>query len=236
MKKYVLVRLVLVCVAPLCLSASAAGQSAIFNIPSADVTPQGSWGLEANFITKPVSYRDGGFQTYGYRMTHGLTHKTELGANFYLTRDESGTLGQVEFSVKRNLLHSEKHRVSVSAGGVAFVPLRSETDKTAVMVYANARKTVEKLNGLEITGGAYHVSGGGRDFGTRTGAMLAVVQPLSERISFLADWSSGHNQLGYVSAGVNINLTKRQYLTTGYSFGNSGRGNNAFAAYYGVNW
>ena len=64
--------------------------------------------------------------------------------------------------------------------------------------------------------------------------MVGVVQPLSGKFSFVADWYSGNNRLGYASAGFNYNITKRQYLLAGYSFGNSGRGNNALAAYYGV--
>jgi len=87
---------------------------------------------------------------------------------------------------------------------------------------------------MTVTGGVYTVLGGSRDYGTKTGVMLGVVQPIHNRVSFVADWFSGQNRLGYSSAGLNFNITKRQYLLTGYSFGNSGRGNNAFAAYYGV--
>ncbi len=60
----------------------AAAQTTIFNIPSADTQSRGSWGLEGDFITKPVSYRDGGFQTYGYRVSYGLGNRTEVGTNF----------------------------------------------------------------------------------------------------------------------------------------------------------
>ena len=101
------------------------------------------------------------------------------------------------------------------------------------MVYGNASKTIDPLNGMTVTGGVYHMFGGSKDFGTRTGAMLGVVQPASKRVSFVADWYSGKNRLGYATGRLNFNITKRQYFLTGYSFGNSGRGNNAFAAYYG---
>jgi len=64
--------------------------------------------------------------------------------------------------------------------------------------------------------------------------MVGVVQPINRKFSFVSDWFSGHNRLGYASAGVNWNITSRQYLLVGYSFGNSGRGNNALAVYYGI--
>lgn len=214
--------------------ASAVMQSTIFNIPTADTLPRGSWNLEADFITKPVSYRDGGYQTYGYRVAYGLSHKTEIGTNFYYTWDGSASTGQAEFSVKRKVYENERLGITVSGGTVAFVPLKTTNgDRTAVMVYGNASKTIEPLNGLTVTGGVYHIFAGSRDFGTKTGAQVGVVQPINKKFSFVADWFSGKNRLGYSSAGVNYNITKRQYLLTGYSFGNSGRGNNAFAAYYG---
>ena len=214
---------------------AAFGQTTLFNIPTADTLQRGSWGLEGDFITKPVSYRDGGYQTYGYRVAYGLTNKTEIGSNFYLTYDGDKTSAQAEFSLKQNVYRNERFGVTVSGGAVAFVPLRARgTDKTSVMVYGVASKSIEPLNGLTVTGGAYHVFGGSDDFGDKTGAIVGVNQPIAGRLSFVADWFSGKNRLGYASAGLNFNVTKRQYLTTGYSFGNSGRGNNSFAAYYGI--
>ena len=216
------------------ISTSARSQTTIFNIPTAETQTRGSWSIEADFISKPVSYRDGGFQTYGYRVAYGLGNKTEVGTNFYLTKGSGDSVAQAEFSLKQNVYNNEKLGVSVSGGTVVFVPLRSRNgDRTAVMVYANGKKTIEPLNGMTVTGGVYHVFGGPDDFGTRTGAMAGVVQPIAKKFSFVADWFSGKNRLGYASAGVNYNITNRQFLLTGYSFGNSGRGNNALAAYYG---
>lgn len=216
-------------------SVVAFSQTTIFNIPTADTLPQGAWNLEGDLVAKPTKYRDGGFQSYGYRVAYGLNHKTEIGSNFYYTWNGVTSTGQAEFSVKRKVYQSEKHGFSVSAGTVLFVPLRNIAgDRTSVMVYGNARKTVNSLNGMTATGGVYSVFRGSKQFGTRTGAMVGLVQPISKRVSFVTDWFSGNNRLGYASAGVNFNVTSRQYLLTGYSFGNSGRGNNALAAYYGI--
>ena len=65
------------------------------------------------------------------------------------------------------------------------------------MFYANASKKVSAFRGVRLTSGVYSVFGGGRGFGTKTGAMLGVEQPLTRRISLLADWYSGNNRLGY---------------------------------------
>ncbi|MFM9905387.1 MAG: hypothetical protein ACKVQJ_12555 [Pyrinomonadaceae bacterium] len=207
----------------------------IFNIPTADTPSRGTLSVEADFIAKPVRYSDGGYQTYGYRVAYGLSNKTEIGSNFYYTWDGIASTGQVEFSVKRKVYQNERLGLTVATGVVAFVPLKSRNgDRTAVMVYANASKTIKPLNGLSVTGGVYRIIGGSKTFGTRTGAMVGLVQPINGRFSFVADWFSGNNRLGYASAGINFNITKRQYLLAGYSFGNSGRGNNALAAYYGI--
>ena len=83
-------------------------QTTIFNIPTADTLSRGSWNLEADFITKPVSYRNGGYQTYGYRVAYGLNNKTEIGSNFYYSWDGSESTGQAEFSVKRKVYQNER--------------------------------------------------------------------------------------------------------------------------------
>ncbi len=180
-------------------------QTTIFNIPTADTLPKGAWNLEGDLVTKPVRYSDGGFQSYGYRVAYGLNHKTEIGSNFYYSWNGVTSTGQAEFSVKRKIYQSEKHGFSVSAGTVLFVPLKNVTgDRASVMVYGNARKTVNSLNGMTATGGVYSVFRGSRQFGTRTGAMVGLVQPIHKRVSFVADWFSGNNRLGYASAGLNL--------------------------------
>jgi hypothetical protein len=216
---------------------TARAQTTIFNIPSADTLQRGSVNVEADYLTHPVRYANGGYQTLGYRVAYGLTNRTEIGSNFYLTWDGTRSVADVEFSIKRKLYQNEKLGLSVSAGVVAFVPLRDRVgDRTSVMAYAAASKTIERLGGTSVTAGGYHVFRGVNDFGTRTGIMIGLVQPVKGRVSLVADWFSGENRFGYASAGINVNVTKRQYLLAGWSFGNSGRGNNALAVYYGITY
>lgn len=210
-------------------------QTTLINTPTADTLPRGIANVEFDFTVKPAPYSEGGFQTYGYRLSYGLDHKTEIGTNFYFTREGKRPTAQAEISLKRNFYHSEKRGLKVSGGAVALLPLRAAgRDRSSLMFYGVSGKSIRRFRGLTITGGAYHILRGRRDFGTRTGAIIGLNQPISRRIAFVADWYSGSNRIGYSSAGVTINITKKQYLTTGYSFGNTGRGNNALSVYYGV--
>ena len=72
-----------------------------------------------------------------------------------------------------------------------------------------------------------------RDGGTKNGAILAYEQPLTGKLSFIADWYSGKNRFGYAAAGFGLTLTRRSSLYAGYNFGNSGRANNSLGLFYG---
>jgi hypothetical protein len=225
---------IFLCVFVAIASLGAPAQMTLFNIPSTDTLPRGSFYVEADLITKPVSYRNGGFQSYGYRVVYGVDHKTEVGANYFYTGDGGEPSGELSVSVKRNVYSNEKHGVAVSGGAIAFLPLKAGPDgHKALMVYGNVSKVITPLHGLRVTGGFYKVFGGGRDFGTKTGVLLGVEQPIAKKFSFIGDWSSGNNRFGFATAGVNYAITTRQFVMVGYNFGNYGRGNNALAAFYG---
>lgn len=228
-RSFLLVSLFIAC------SYAISAQSTIFNIPSTDVIPEGRFLLEFDFISKFDRYRNGGYQTYGYRTVYGFKRKIEVGANFYYTRGgRDSSPKEFQPSIKWQPYQSEKYGVAVSTGAQFFVPLnKSAGRRTFAMLYANGSKTIKKTKGTRLTGGYYSIFGADRDFGTKRGAILAVEQPLIKRLSFVADWYSGNNRLGYAAAGFNIVLTKRQFLMLGYNFGNFGRGNNAFSAFYG---
>ncbi len=216
------------------MSLMASAQMTIFNIPSTDTLEKKGVYVEADFIAKPVSYDRGGFQTYGYRVVYGLGHKTEVGANFYYTRDGGDAVAELQVNAKQTLYQNEKHGIAATAGVIASTPLRDTRGaKRYALLYSNVSKTIEQLKGLRLTGGVYTVIGAGREFGTKTGAIVGIEQPLTKRVSFLADWFSGKNRFGYASAGLNFAVTKKQFILLGYNFGNSGAGNNSLAVFYG---
>lgn len=210
-------------------------QSTIFNVPSTDVVPQGRLLLELDFVSHFDRYDRGGFQTYGYRTSYGVSKKVEIGANFYYTRaGKDASAMEFQPNIKVQPYANEKYGVAFSGGVQFIVPLnKAAGSRSFALLYVNGSKIINQTNGTRLTGGFYSVVGAERDFGTKSGVLLAVEQPLFRRVSFVSDWQSGENRFGYVSAGLNFVLTPRQYLTLGYSWGNSGRGNNAFSAFYG---
>src|SRR6476469_9630885 len=146
-----------ICALILALAATTLSQTTIFNIPAADTLQRHAVNVEADFLTKPVRYRNNGFQTYGYRLAYGITSKTEIGSNFYLTWDGRRSVADIEFSLKRSIYKNEKLGILSAAGVTAFVPLRPVAgERTSFMVYGTAAKTFRRTAGAQLTGGIYH--------------------------------------------------------------------------------
>lgn len=216
-------------------SYSVSAQTTLFNVPSTDTLPEGKFYIEVDFIAKFEKYDRGGFQTYGYRTVYGVRKNLEVGANFFYTRSGGRTAAK-EFqpNIKYQAYQNEKYGVAVSTGAQFFIPLdKSAGTRTYGMFYANASKTINLLNGLRLTGGFYTMVGTERDFGTKRGVIIGIEQPIVRRLSFIGDWYSGNNRLGYSAAGLNYAISNRQFILAGYNFGNFGRGNNAFSVFYG---
>jgi hypothetical protein len=212
-------------------------QSTIFNIPSTDVVDERAMNFELDFISHFDRFKRGGFQSYGYRTNYGFRKKMEVGANIYFTRAGGGSPAEFQPNLKWKAYENEDRKIAVSTGVQFFVPLnRAAGKRTYGMVYANASKVIKRAGGLRLTGGGYKIIGAARDFGTRHGAIVGVEQPIKWKFSFIADWYSGKNKLGYAAAGINYAFARKQFLTFGYNWGNSGRGNNAFSAFYGFTY
>jgi len=212
-------------------------QTTIFNIPSTDVLPEKLFFVEADFIAHFDSYRNGGFQTYGYRTVYGVRKKLEVGINFFYTRNGVTSPKELQANLKWKAYENEKYGFAVTTGSQLFVPLNKSAGKRVyTMLYSNASKVVKHTRGLRLTGGVYTILGEKREFGTKTGGIIGIEKPIKGRLSFIADWYSGKNRFGYSALGLNYALTKRQFLTLGYNFGNTGRGNNAFSAFYGFTY
>lgn len=230
MSKVRLLLLVLICVA--CTHAAAA-QSTIFNVPSTDSLETKRIMVEADFIAHFDKYSNGGYQTYGYRMVYGLPKNVEIGANFFYTHNGSRVPYEFQTNIKWNAYNNEKHGFALSGGAQLFVPLnKSAGKKTYGMVYANASKTIKQLKGARVTAGAYQMIKPEADFGDKKGFFFGYEQPIRRKWSFLVDWSTGKNRFGYATAGFGYALNSKTAIYAGYSFGNSGRGNNAFNFYY----
>jgi hypothetical protein len=87
--------------------------------------------------------------------------------------------------------------------------------------------------GARFTAGTYHLAIRADKGTSKQGAIIGYEQPINRRLSFMADWTSGKNPLGFLTAGGFMMLSPRSAVFLGYSVGNQGCGNNAGIVGYG---
>jgi hypothetical protein len=182
-------------------------------------------------------YKNAGFQTYGPSIVYGVSKHVEIGVNYYFTDDENGWAHELQPNIKWRVYNNDKNGVAVAVGSVVFVPLNDTAgNKTSAQFYANASQTFKSAKDMRLTGGIYTVANGGQDYGTKTGVLLGIEQPITDRFSLMADWTSGNNRLGYSNVGFSYGIKKSQNLSAAYTFGNSGRANNFLSIFYGLDF
>lgn len=212
---------------------AAAAQTSLFAVPTTDTLEKKRIYVEADFFAHFDKYQNGGFQSYSPSVIYGISKNVEAGVGLYATYDGESTAVELAPNVKWKAWENAGQGVAVATGVVAYVPLnRAAGTRTTGFLYANASKTFKSANELTLTGGIYRVIGGEDDLGTRTGAMIGVEQPVTKRLSFIADWTSGKNRFGYTNFGLGYEVNSSQYLTIGYSVGNYARGDNYLSAFY----
>lgn len=212
----------------------ASAQSTIVNAPSTDTLEEKFVYLEADYITRFGDFSSGGFRSGGYRVVYGLKKDLEIGLNVFHTRSEGVSQTEIQPNIKWRFFKNEKHKLAASAGTIVFVPLnRQSGNRPATLVYSNVSKGFNFAGGARFTTGAYKVLGVDSDFGAKSGAIVAVEKPIFKRFTLVGDWYSGRNRFGYSAAGINIQLSNKQLLYTGYNFGNTGRANNYLSIFYG---
>ena len=114
-----------------------------------------------------------------------------------------------------------------------FLPALSEEANPCGMLYVVAGKKIKKQLGPRLTAGWYGLISKRDSQGSKAGPVLGYEQPLGDKFMILADWYGGQNQVGYVSAGFGVSVTKNSTLYASYNLGNQGRGNNWLGIYYG---
>ena len=208
----------------LLLSTGVPAQSTIWNVPSSDVQTRGSLYVESGFAGHLEPFDGGGWRSYGLRTVYGLTNDLEAGVNAWVSDASDSRIAELQPNAKWRLYLDERREVAVSVGGLASIPLARGPEATAAgLVYATAAARLGGEAGPRLTGGGYAMAESGT---VRSGAVLGCEQPLGGRVSLFADWMSGTNRFGYAGVGLGITLTSRSAAYVGYSFGNSGAGNN----------
>jgi hypothetical protein len=219
-----------------CLLSSFSGvaaQSTIFNVPSTDVQAPGKTYLEADFIMHYASYREGGYQTYGPRVVVGLPGKTEVGVNVFYTRALPAEPIDLQPNFKWQFYANEKLGLALATGVLISTPItRRSLGSTSAQIYVVGSKSFTGTYGPRVTFGGYRLVGSFEEGTDKSGIILGYEQPITRKLSFVTDWSSGNNDYGYVVAGTGITLSPKSSLYAGYNFGNQGRGNNSLGVFY----
>lgn len=214
--------------------AAANAQSTVFNIPSTDVQSPAKVYLEGDFMIHFASLREGGYQEYGARLVVGLPGNMEVGINGFHTHAESPEPIELQPNFKWQFYSNEKAGLALATGVLISTPVTRRSQlATSVQVYVVGSKSFEGTYGPRVTFGGYRLIGSLDDDIDKSGIILGLEQPLTKRISFVTDWSSGNNDYGYLVVGTGITLSPKSLLYTGYNIGNQGRGNNYLGVFYG---
>lgn len=211
------------------------GQSTVFYAPSTDVIGVQRTYLEADFITHLAAYKNGGYRVYGGRAVYGIRKNMEAGLNVYFaTSSYSPEPVVVQPNFKWQFFNDEGKGLAASAGVLVSLPITHRSaGRTSGFLYAVGSKQVRGNYGPRFTVGAYHLAVRADKGTTKQGAIIGYEQPLNRRLIVMADWTSGKNHLGYLTAGDVVLLSPRSAVFLGYSVGNQGRGNNAGVLGYG---
>ena len=201
------------------------------------------------------------------RLVVGGPHDTEFGVNFPAFRTTGGvtngacsgsspssTCGYIEPNFKWKLYKNDDEGLSFVAGALLHTPLNGRftnaagvnTNETWGLFYGDFTKKIKTGDyGPRFSAGPYVVADSSlTDFtgvgAHRAGVILGYEQPLSKKVSFVADWYSGKNYYGYFTPGISITLPGNGLFNAGYSIGNDSWANsdatkNRFLfLYYGI--
>jgi hypothetical protein len=252
-KKYrVLAQFILLTLVACCSQVLA--QSTIFNIPTTDTVSKGKAYAEFDFLPQIPGADSSRTYLYNPRLVVGLPGNVEVGVNFPITNvrasGDSASNGYFQPNIKWKFYENEKAGVAMAAGALLNTPLNNRDGQDSWgMLYGLVSKKIKSSDyGPRFHGGVFGIVSANQDggkgpisfVGRRAGAILGYEQPLSKRVSFVADWFSGKNNLGYFTPGISIVLPKNGLLNAGYSIGNDSYAdsnatrNRYLFFYYGV--
>jgi hypothetical protein len=240
----------LACVLP---AQRAMAQSTIFNIPSTDTVDNKKVYAEFDFLPQAPGPEVGSMTTlYNPRIIFGLPNNAEVGLNFPIYHNgglSPSNAAYIQPNIKWKFLKDDDKGLAATVGGVLNTPLNQRDGQaTWGYVYANVSMKYKGDHGPRITAGGYGVianadpaSGPVSFIGKRGGAILGYEQPLTKTVSFVADWFSTQNSLGYFTPGISVTLPHSGLFNIGYSIGNDawknetpGYKNRYVFAYYGM--
>jgi hypothetical protein len=229
-------------------SSQVLAQSTIFNIPTTDTVAKGKAYAEFDFVPQIPGTDD--FRTFVYnpRVVVGAPGKLEFGVNFPTVNTRglgtSTTNVYIQPNAKWKLYESEKTGFATAVGALLNTPLNNrEYQDSWGMLYGLVSEKVKGNYGPRFHAGVYGVLAKKESvsfYGPQAGAILGYEQPIYKRVSFVADWLSGENNLGYFTPGISISLPKNGLFNVGYMIGNdtwensNASKNRYLMLYYGI--
>ncbi|MCX6605551.1 MAG: hypothetical protein NTV52_18415 [Acidobacteria bacterium] len=188
-------------------------------IPSSDVAPKGEFALAHE--SQGNVFESGGYWNSFTFATYGLGKGWELASSLYgLSRPTSPELALGMGFKKRYLVRGEwakRHEVTVAGG--AMVPVSFRGNGVGLWAYGLASVRVPRTR-TRLTAGP---SWGTRQiFGrTVTKAMVGVEQPLTKKVSLVADWFTGTHDLAAAIFGVSYQPRPDLLIITGWKAANN---------------
>ena len=226
----------------------AAAQSTIFNIPTTDTVAPKKGYFEFDYLKQAPTPDSpaANWQIFTPRIVVGVGPMVEVGVNFANTKysEGGGTYSQIQPNIKLKFYNNDDKGVAAAAGVIYYTNANhrdTSADNDFGLVYAEVSKKVKSGNfGPRFHAGIYGTVSYFDD--NTAGAILGYEQPLSGKVSFVADWFSGKNFWGYFTPGISITLPHSGLLNVGYSIGNNAYNddpgndshNKALFVYYGI--
>ena len=186
------------------------------------------------------------------RLVVGGPGNTEFGVNFPTfhtsanvsnsacsSKIATSTCGYIEPNVKWKFYKNDDAGLAFVMGALLHAPLNGrnvaangiQQNETWGLFYGNFTKKFKKGDyGPRLSVGPYGVADSNpvnftATGATRGGAIVGYEQPLSKKVSFVADWYSGKNYYGYFTPGISITLGNGLF-NAGYSIGNDSWANS----------
>jgi hypothetical protein len=121
-------------------------------------------------------------------------------------------------------------------GDDVFVPVQNRTYDAGNYIYAEFTKTLKTQT--RLTFGAFDFSANVVATGNKPGGQFGIEQPVGKRVTFAADWFTGHDSAGYFTPGAAIKLTSKATAYLANEIGNTGasQGNRLLLVELGWNF
>ncbi len=215
----------------LCGLAPAAAQQTVFNVPSADVLERGKVYTELDLTFRPHAF----LFTATPRLVVGVGHNVEAGLNLSGPAYPDDLAIVLAPTVKWKAVEDARRGWALLLGDSVFVPAHRGAYRLGNYLYASVSK--KWSNGTRLGLGAFHYSPGVVAGAQRAGGQFTFEQPLTTRLQFAAEWSTGSHTNGYFNPGFILRVSPKFTFYAAYQVGNRGvtQGNHNLLFELGLN-